>query len=73
MLLAGAESIREVIAFPKTLTAYCPLTGAPSRVSPRQLDELGIALRLEPEPEAEAGPAEKGADDPQPTKGKTKS
>jgi aspartyl-tRNA synthetase len=45
MLLAGAESIREVIAFPKTLTAYCPLTGAPSSVKEEQLEELGIALR----------------------------
>ncbi|MFQ6116875.1 MAG: aspartate--tRNA ligase [Candidatus Bipolaricaulia bacterium] len=45
MLLAGAESIREVIAFPKTLTAYCPLTGAPSSVKEEQLEELGIRLR----------------------------
>ena len=45
MLMAGAESIREVIAFPKTLTAYCPLTGAPSQVGEGQLEELGITLR----------------------------
>ncbi|MCR4404446.1 MAG: aspartate--tRNA ligase [Candidatus Acetothermia bacterium] len=47
MLLAGAESIREVIAFPKTLTAYCPLTGAPAPVKESQLEELGIELRKE--------------------------
>jgi len=51
MLLAGAESIREVIAFPKTLTAYCPLTGAPSPVKEGQLEELGIMLRRDPVPE----------------------
>jgi aspartyl-tRNA synthetase len=45
MLMAGAESIREVIAFPKTLTAYCPLTGAPTPVREEQLKELGLALR----------------------------
>jgi aspartyl-tRNA synthetase len=45
MLMAGAESIREVIAFPKTLTAYCPLTGAPAPVREEQLKELGLALR----------------------------
>ncbi len=42
MLLAGASSIREVIAFPKTQTASCPLTAAPSAASRQQLRELGI-------------------------------
>ena len=42
MLLAGANSIREVIAFPKTQKATCPLTGAPSEVSPEQLKELHL-------------------------------
>ena len=51
MLLAGAESIREVIAFPKTLTAYCPLTGAPAPVKQEQLEELGIRLETELTPE----------------------
>ncbi|MBW1919203.1 MAG: aspartate--tRNA ligase [Deltaproteobacteria bacterium] len=43
-ILAGVESIREVIAFPKTASATCPLTDAPSRVSQRQLEELGLCL-----------------------------
>lgn len=43
-LLFGAESIRDVIAFPKTATGACPLTGAPSGVSEAQLDELGVAM-----------------------------
>lgn len=42
MLMAGAQSIREVIAFPKTQTAHDPLTDAPGQVDPRQLRELGI-------------------------------
>jgi len=45
MLMAGAESIRDVIAFPKTQTASCPLTNAPSQVSAEQLKETGIRLR----------------------------
>jgi aspartyl-tRNA synthetase len=44
-ILTGAESIREVIAFPKTQTATCPLTDAPSKVDPRQLNELGLSLK----------------------------
>jgi len=45
MLMAGADSIRDVIAFPKTQTASCPLTNAPSEVSAEQLKETGIRLR----------------------------
>jgi aspartyl-tRNA synthetase len=45
MLMAGAESIRDVIAFPKTQTASCPLTNAPGEVSADQLKEAGIRLR----------------------------
>jgi len=45
MLMAGAESIRDVIAFPKTQTASCPLTNAPGEVSQAQLKETGIRLR----------------------------
>jgi aspartyl-tRNA synthetase len=44
-LMAGAESIRDVIAFPKTQTASCPLTGAPAEVPADQLKETGIRLR----------------------------
>jgi aspartyl-tRNA synthetase len=45
MLMTGALSIRDVMAFPKTQTASCPLTDAPSEVSQAQLQELGIRLR----------------------------
>jgi aspartyl-tRNA synthetase len=45
MLMAGAESIRDVIAFPKTQTASCPLTDAPTEVAEQQLRELHIRLR----------------------------
>jgi len=45
MLMAGADSIRDVIAFPKTQTASCPLTNAPGVVSEEQLKETGIRLR----------------------------
>ncbi len=45
MLMAGADSIRDVIAFPKTQTASCPLTNAPGEVSEQQLKETGIRLR----------------------------
>jgi aspartyl-tRNA synthetase len=44
MLLAGEESIREVIAFPKTSRAQCLMTDSPSEVSKNQLDELHIRL-----------------------------
>jgi aspartyl-tRNA synthetase len=49
MLMAGAASIREVMAFPKTQTAACPLTQAPSVVAPGQLIELGIHVHKPPE------------------------
>ena len=45
MLMAGADSIRDVIAFPKTQSAHCPLTNAPGEVSREQLRETGIRLR----------------------------
>ena len=45
MLMAGAESIRDVIAFPKTQTASCPLTNAPGDIAAAQLREVGIRIR----------------------------
>jgi aspartyl-tRNA synthetase len=45
MLMTGSSSIREVIAFPKTQTAACPLIDAPAFVNDAQLRELGIKLR----------------------------
>ncbi|MEM9243021.1 MAG: aspartate--tRNA ligase [Pseudomonadota bacterium] len=45
MLMTGSQSIREVIAFPKTQRAICPLTEAPGAVSSAQLRELGIKLK----------------------------
>ena len=47
-LLHGADSIREVIAFPKTASGSDPLTGAPAPVDERQLRELGLAARGKP-------------------------
>ncbi|WP_438335297.1 aspartate--tRNA ligase [Edwardsiella tarda] len=46
MLLTGTENIRDVIAFPKTTAAACPLTDAPSRANPAALQELSIAVSL---------------------------
>ena len=43
MLMTGATSIRDVMAFPKTTTAACPLTSAPSPANPQQLEDLAIA------------------------------
>ncbi|RLE30282.1 aspartate--tRNA ligase [Candidatus Acetothermia bacterium] len=45
MMLAGEESLREVIAFPKTASGACPLTGAPAEVDPRQLAELHLQVK----------------------------
>ena len=51
MLMTGASSIRDVIAFPKTKTAECPLTQAPAPVEANQLRDLGIRLREKPKTE----------------------
>ncbi|NLF34446.1 MAG: Asp-tRNA(Asn)/Glu-tRNA(Gln) amidotransferase GatCAB subunit C, partial [Clostridiales bacterium] len=53
MLLAGEESIREIIPFPMNKNAQDLMMDAPSRVSPRQLEELHIALTTVEEPEDE--------------------
>jgi len=49
MILCGKSSIRDVIAFPKTQSATCPLTGAPASIPDEQLSELGLCLRSEGE------------------------
>ncbi|MBR2157673.1 MAG: aspartate--tRNA ligase, partial [Campylobacter sp.] len=46
MLVTKSSSIRDVIAFPKTLRAQCPMTKAPSEVSHDQLQELGLRINL---------------------------
>jgi aspartyl-tRNA synthetase len=48
MLMTGSASIRDVMAFPKTQSASCPLTNAPSAVGEQQLKELNIRLRKAP-------------------------
>jgi len=45
-IMAGVNSIREIIAFPKTTSGTCPLTEAPSPVDPDQLKELGLSINL---------------------------
>ncbi len=50
-LMAGEPSIRDVIAFPKTTTAQCPLTDAPSAISNDQLEELHIGVVTKPSKE----------------------
>ena len=52
-LMAGTESIRDVIAFPKTTTAQCLMTGAPSPIPDAQLAEVHVAVRPKPEKVAE--------------------
>ena len=51
-ILAGHDSIRDVIAFPKTASGGDPLTGAPAPVDDVQLRELGIKLANPPKPDA---------------------
>ncbi|MEE4299544.1 MAG: aspartate--tRNA ligase [Pseudomonadales bacterium] len=62
MLMAGAHAIRDVIAFPKTQTAACPMTAAPGPVDEHQLRELGIALRARAREETGAAGGEAPAD-----------
>ncbi|MDP9228616.1 MAG: aspartate--tRNA ligase [Actinomycetota bacterium] len=54
-LLHGSDSIRDVIAFPKTASGSDPLTGAPAPVDERQLRELGLSLRAAKPPSKEEG------------------
>lgn len=44
MMMAGTDSIRDVVAFPKIQSSACPMTGAPGQVDPKQLLELGIGV-----------------------------
>ena len=53
MLMLGLDSIRDVIAFPKVKDSSCLMTQAPSRVSEKQLEELGIAFRAQEETDAQ--------------------
>jgi len=53
MLMTGATSIRDVMAFPKTTTAACPLTNAPGQANPEQLVELGVQVIAQEKPDAE--------------------
>ena len=53
MLLTGGESIRDVIAFPKTASGFDPLTGAPTPITPEQRKEAGVDAK----PAAQAGGA----------------
>jgi aspartyl-tRNA synthetase len=52
MLMTGATSIRDVMAFPKTTTAACPLTDAPSPANPQALQELAIEVKKADKPQA---------------------
>jgi aspartyl-tRNA synthetase len=49
MLLAREPNLRDVIAFPKNQAGADPMTGAPTGVSQEQLDELGIAVIVQPD------------------------
>ncbi|MEX5266689.1 aspartate--tRNA ligase [Kocuria sp. CPCC 204721] len=64
-LLAGTESIRDVIAFPKTGNGYDPLTAAPAPITAQQRKEAGVDAKPEPkkaEAPREAASADKGGD-----------
>ena len=47
MILGGTDNIRDVIAFPKNLAGVCPMSGAPTEVTQKQLDDLGIKVEIE--------------------------
>ena len=47
MILGGTDNIRDVIAFPKNLSAVCPMSNAPLQVDDAQLEDLGIQVKEE--------------------------
>ncbi len=55
MVLAGRDNLRDTIAFPKTSSASCLLTGAPSIVDPKQLRELSLEVKLPAQKEPDKG------------------
>ena len=61
MLLAGQDSIREVIAFPKAASGLDPLTGAPTPITPEQRREAGIDVIVPAQTAQPGGPAQPGA------------
>jgi len=61
MLMAGADSIRDVMAFPKTQSASCPLTDAPGKVSERQMRELNLKPRKVDEKKKDQEAAKSGS------------
>ena len=50
MVLAGEPNLRDTIAFPKNQAGLDPMSGAPSRITQEQLDELGLAVVVEEDP-----------------------
>jgi len=62
MLMTGADSIRDVMAFPKTTTAACPLTNAPGFANPAQLAELSIATVIKSDPKTDSKESGKDAE-----------
>jgi len=61
--MTGSQSIRDVIAFPKTQSASCLLTDAPGTVNNQQLRELNIRLREQPKKEEQASDGSAGSAD----------
>ena len=66
-LLAGTDSIRDVIAFPKTGNGYDPLTAAPAPITEQQRKEAGVDAK--PEPDQAPSPAAKAPQDSADTTG----